>query len=98
MNKELIKKSLITNSVTFRENIKLPSLPSDKEGLNNIPIIDMPRSELIENNLVFELPNGFKKALELGFFLIKIPNITKFKEKIYTKNYLLIKNKINLLK
>jgi hypothetical protein len=73
MNKELIKKSLITNSVTFRENIKLPSLPSDKEGLNNIPIIDMPRSELIENNLVFELPNGFKKALELGFFLIKIP-------------------------
>jgi isopenicillin N synthase-like dioxygenase len=73
MNKELIKKSLITNSVTFRENIKLPSLPSDKEGLNNIPIIDMPRSELIENNLVFELPNGFKKALELGFFLVKIP-------------------------
>lgn len=63
---------LSNNSSTFREEVKLPIMPSD-EDLHKIPSINMPRAELIKNHLMFEIPEGFKKALELGFFLIKIP-------------------------
>jgi len=67
--------SIQNNQVTFRKNVILPSMPSDIEGLNKLPKIEMPKGEIIDGNLIFKNQvNDFIKALELGFFLVKIPS------------------------
>ena len=67
--------SIQNNQVTFRKNVILPSMPSDIEGLNKLQKIEMPKGEIIDGNLIFKNQvNDFIKALELGFFLVKIPS------------------------
>lgn len=67
--------SIQNNQVTFRKNVILPSMPSDIEGFNKLPKIEMPKGEIIDGNLIFKnQANDFTKALELGFFLVKIPS------------------------
>lgn len=67
--------SIQNNQVTFRKNVILPSMPSDIEGLNKLSKIEMPKGEIIDGNLIFKnQANDFTKALELGFFLVKIPS------------------------
>ena len=60
--------------VTYRENVKLPSMPSEMGSLQNLPIIDLPSGEMIRSRLVFSSPSDFLSALKLGFFLVKIPD------------------------
>jgi len=67
--------SIQNSQVTFRKNVILPSMPSDIKGLNKLPKIEMPKGEIIDSNLIFKnQANDFTKALELGFFLVKIPS------------------------
>lgn len=66
--------SIQNNKVTFRENVVLPPIPEDKKGLDKLPKIDMPKSEIKGDKLIFRNQDSdYKKALELGFFLVKVP-------------------------
>ena len=66
------------NSKTFRDDVKLPPMPTDQD-LVSIPVFNMEEAEFVGEKLVFRNErDGIKNALSDGFFLLKIPSGVDF--------------------
>lgn len=62
------------DSVTTRTPVRLPSMPRECELADTYPPIALQRSQLIDDRLLFDEPSGFDRALEQGFFYLKMPD------------------------
>lgn len=62
------------NPVTARAPVDLPPIPGEQEALAAYPPIELERSRLHGENLVFDREEGFDHALAQGFFLLRIPD------------------------
>lgn len=61
-------------STTARTGVRLPTMPGERAAAHDYPRIELERSWLDGGRLRFERPGGFDRALEQGFFLVKIPD------------------------
>lgn len=61
-------------SPTYRQTVKIPDMPTSCDELNKLPTVSMPKAMIVDNRLVFSKAEEFSSALELGFFLIRIPD------------------------
>ncbi|MFD9904550.1 2OG-Fe(II) oxygenase family protein [Streptomyces sp. NPDC059063] len=62
------------HSETARAPVSLPAMPGEREALASYPPIALERSRLDGDELEFERPGGFDRALAQGFFLLRIPD------------------------
>lgn len=62
------------NSLTARAPVRLPPMPSEREAPAVCPPIELERSAVVDDQLVFERPDGLLRALAHGFFLVQIPD------------------------
>ncbi|OCA53653.1 2OG-Fe(II) oxygenase family protein [Photorhabdus namnaonensis] len=68
----------MTTSSTMRTPVKLPPMPSESEASKTYKSVDMARSYLEGDNLIFDDNDGFDRALRDGFFLLKAPSYMDF--------------------
>lgn len=61
------------NSPTARAPVGLPPMPREREVLAAYPSIELERSRLVGDELLFDRGEGFDHALRQGFFLVRIP-------------------------
>lgn len=62
-----------TTPTTARPPVNLPPMPGEREATTIYLPISIARSQLVGEHLVFEETDGFIRALQQGFFLIRIP-------------------------
>lgn len=60
-------------SPTARALVRLPPMPREHEARAAYPRIELERSSLTGDRLVFDRADGFDRALRQGFFLVRIP-------------------------
>jgi 2-oxoglutarate-Fe(II)-dependent oxygenase superfamily protein len=60
-------------SITLRTPVGLPSMPGEAEAAQAYPAIELQRSQVIGDRLLFEDPAGYDRALAQGFFLVRMP-------------------------
>ncbi|NHB93948.1 hypothetical protein HHJ84_22040 [Photorhabdus heterorhabditis subsp. aluminescens] len=65
-------------SSTMRTPVKLPSMPSERAVTKTYQSVNMARSHLEGDNLIFADRDGFNRALQHGFFLLKVPSYMDF--------------------
>lgn len=61
-------------SETYRNPVRLPGMFTESEALGKCATFQLETSKIIGDQLVFDRPAGFGKALEQGFFLAEIPS------------------------
>ncbi|MEU7167203.1 2OG-Fe(II) oxygenase family protein [Streptomyces morookaense] len=64
------------HSSTTRPPVDLPRMPSEQELSADCPPIPLQRCRLSGEELLFDCPDGFDRALAQGFFLIEVPDGT----------------------
>ncbi|MEV7601233.1 2OG-Fe(II) oxygenase family protein [Kitasatospora sp. NPDC089797] len=62
-----------SNPVTARPPVGLPPMPGEREALAAHPPVELERSRLQGEDLVFDRAGGFDRALAQGFFLLRFP-------------------------
>ncbi|MDG9719746.1 2OG-Fe(II) oxygenase family protein [Streptomyces sp. DH24] len=62
------------NPVTARAPVALPPMPREREALAAHPPVELERSRLDGERLVFDREGGFERALTQGFFLLRVPD------------------------
>ncbi|RKS57735.1 2OG-Fe(II) oxygenase family protein [Photorhabdus asymbiotica] len=67
------------NSSTMRAPVKLPPMPSESTALKTCKSVNMARSRLEGEELIFTDNDGFERAIRDGFFLLEAPSYMNFK-------------------
>ncbi|XWY08329.1 2OG-Fe(II) oxygenase family protein [Photorhabdus asymbiotica UENP] len=73
-----LRNTTMKNSSTMRAPVKLPPMPSESIALKTYKSINMARSRLERDELVFTDNDGFEKAIRHGFFLLEVPSYMNF--------------------
>ncbi|MGW2230267.1 2OG-Fe(II) oxygenase family protein [Streptomyces formicae] len=58
---------------TARPPVSLPPMPGERQARTAYPAVDLERSRIAGDELLFEREGGFDRALAMGFFLLRIP-------------------------
>ncbi|MGP3999533.1 2OG-Fe(II) oxygenase family protein [Streptomyces sp. 8N706] len=66
--------SLSSESSTLRAPVPLPPMPGERAAAQEYPPVELERSRVDSERLVFERPGGFERALTQGFFLVRVPD------------------------
>ncbi|MFI6642549.1 2OG-Fe(II) oxygenase family protein [Streptomyces sp. NPDC050504] len=59
---------------TAREPVSLPPMPGERQAQASYPPVDLERSWFDGEELRFAREGGFERALDMGFFLLRIPD------------------------
>lgn len=70
------QKNIYVKSIYYKEeslnDVDSPKFLSE-DYLKSLPLLDMPRGEVVDGQLMFKNPDDFLEILRLGMFLVKVP-------------------------